>query len=98
MEEVTELHFSPPSRKARGFMRRMRILVKFSEKSRKNEISPSDMDEMVDFLAQYVSNPGLSHDEKVELVWDCSQEQFDTLMELVQEGSEEEPDTDTAKN
>lgn len=98
MEETFELHFSPPSRKAPGFMRRLRVLVKFAQKSANNDVSAEDIDEMAKFLAQYVTNEGLTFEEKVDLIWDINQEQFDLLMSMVQAGSDVEDESEDSKN
>lgn len=85
---MNELQFSPPSRNSKGFLRRMRMLLSFSAASAAGEATPEQLEDMVKFLAQYVVNEGYTEEQKIDAVWDLSEEQFSQLMSLVQMGQE----------
>lgn len=98
MEEIetVELEFQPPSRKAKGFLRRMKKAMRLQALSKSEDMTPENVDDMVNFLVDYVVNEfdGMSKEETVEarkeILWDLNQDQFNQLMTLVAQGADEE--------
>lgn len=87
MSDISEIRFSPPSRNSRGFLRRMSMMLKFAAASQAGEATPEQLEEMVKFLAQYISND-IPFEDKVDIIWELSEEEFNQLMSLVQAGQE----------
>lgn len=85
---MKELQFSPPSRNSKGFLRRMRMLLSFASASSDGTATPEQLEDMVKFLAGYVVNEDMTEQDKIDAVWELSEEQFSQLMQLVQMGQD----------
>jgi hypothetical protein len=92
MTEKTELHFEVPGRDAPGFLRRSRKALEFSQSLSENP-APEDLDKMVEFLVQYVTKPE-KHEDKLDALWDASQEDFEMLLSAITGDVETENPTD----
>ena len=84
-----QLEFSPPSRQSKNYLRRMAKLLNFQRAVQEERLDESILTDMVEFLASYVTND-IPQEQKVEIVWGLSQDKFDLLMQLVQQGAEAE--------
>jgi hypothetical protein len=79
---MPELVFNPPDAQAPGFLRRQKKSLVFIKAFDVEQPTPDMIDEMVDFLVDYVTEPA-DRNEAKELLWDASQEQIMALMQAV---------------
>jgi len=89
---MTDLVFTPPDEQAPGFLRRQKKALVFVKAFSVDNPTPEMVDEMVEFLVDYVTEPA-DRDEACELLWDASQAQIMELMQAVG-GSSEGEDTE----
>ena len=79
---MVDLVFNPPDEKAPGFLRRQRKALTFVKAFNVDNPTPEMIDDMVEFLLDYVTEPA-DRDEARDLLWDASQEQIMSLMQAV---------------
>ena len=79
---TTRLVFNPPGPEAPGYLRRMRQALVFTANISSGKPSPELLDEMVAFLAQYVTEPE-KQEEKIEALWMASESEFLMLLRAV---------------
>ena len=84
-----KLVFDPPGADAPGYLKRQRKALELYEGSQKNP-SPAVTDALVDFLAQYVSEPK-DHEERKDALYEASENQITELIEAIVGGGEENP-------
>ncbi|HUV82902.1 MAG TPA: hypothetical protein VMW53_07505 [archaeon] len=88
-----KLVFEIPSAQTPGYLRRAKIGLEFKAKMRQG-VSPATIDDMVAFLADFVTEPK-NRDEAIEALFDASEEQFTELIDLITgEGQTENPTAD----
>lgn len=75
-----------PDKNTPGFARRMYRAAKFSD-SMKAGITPPLIEEMVDFLAEYIEGDKA---QAKEYLWDCSELQFNEMIAAVSGGGGEQ--------
>ena len=80
-----KLRFEAPTADTPGFLRRTRSAMAFSEKINAGSLSPDLVDEMVDFLAQFITEPEDKEQAK-EALLDASQAQFTDMLNAVMGG------------
>ena len=78
---MSELVFTPPDRTTPGYWRRIRSALVFQQALTDNP-TPESIDDMVDFLVDYVTKPKDRKRAK-ELIWDASQEDFEMMLGAV---------------
>lgn len=78
MNEKPQIIFTPPSRSTPGYLRRTRQALAFNRAFQSGEMTPELLDNMVEFLLDYVTKP--DRDEARELLFDASEEQFDAML------------------
>ena len=88
---MVDLVFSPPDEHAPGFLRRQKKALTFIKAFNVEDPTPDMIDDMVEFLADYVTEP-TDRDEAIDLLWDASQDQIMTLMRAIGGSDKEEGD------
>lgn len=88
---MTVLKFEIPGPDAPGFLRRQRQALEFSQKLTGNP-SPETLDSMVEFLAQFVTEPE-EHDAKIDALWEASENQFMQLLNALRGETDDENPT-----
>ncbi|MBU2249249.1 MAG: hypothetical protein KKD77_21050 [Gammaproteobacteria bacterium] len=86
---MTTLVFEAPGPDSPGYLRRSRQALEF-QRSLSDNPTPETLDRMVEFLAQYVSEPA-DHDAKIEALWMASKAQFNDLLTAISAGEGENP-------
>ena len=79
---MVDLVFNPPDEHAPGFLKRQKKALVFIKAFNVDNPTPDMIDDMVEFLLDYVTEP-TDRDEARDLLWDASQEQIMTLMQAV---------------
>lgn len=85
---MQQIVFEPPDEDAPGFLRRMKQALRFQQLMRDGGYTPDDVDQIVDFLLDYVTQP-TDRKEARALVWDASQKQFFDMLAAM--GGESSP-------
>lgn len=80
---MTSIEFKVPGKSEPGYLRRAKRALQFSQSN--GITTPENIDELVNFLADYVSKP-IEHAEKVEALYDASEEQFMQMLEALSGG------------
>lgn len=88
-ERTITLEFEVPDRHEPGFLRRQRRAMEFASKFNEDRIDPEALDDMVEFLADFVTVPEVREDA-IEALWDASQEQFEAMLDAIS-GANERP-------
>lgn len=78
---MAELVFTPPDENTPGYLRRQKQALEFMQ-SLQGDPTPKTIDNMVEFLVQFVTEPK-DKDEARNALWDASQAQFDALLKSV---------------
>ncbi len=87
--------FQPPSKDSPGYLKRMRQAVKFGTSLKNGDATPEILDDMVKWLASYVSEP--QGEAAIDALWEMTEEQFLQLIEVIKGGSGNElPPTNAA--
>lgn len=81
-----KITFTKPSPEAPGYMKRMKRAVYFGSILSSGKATPEIIDELVDFLVDYVVEPA-NREEAKEALWDISEQQFLSLIDVVKGGS-----------
>lgn len=73
-----------PGKDEPGYLKRMREALRFSEMMREasDKPSPAIIDQMVEFLAQFVEEPK-GRDKAKEALWEISETQFLEIFEAI---------------
>ena len=79
---MVDLVFNPPDAQAPGFLKRQKKALKFMRAFNVDNPTPEMIDQMVEFLLDYVTEP-VERDEARDLLWDASQDQIMTLMRAI---------------
>lgn len=90
---MVDLVFNPPDAQAPGFLKRQKKALQFMRAFNVDNPTPEMIDQMVEFLLDYVSEP-IERDEARDLLWDASQDQIMTLMRAVGGGESDENPTE----
>jgi len=77
-----------PDKETPGFFRRLAKATKFQEQIKSEGVSSELVNSMVDFLADYVEAE--SKETAKELLWDCTENQFNELMVAISGGGKAE--------
>ena len=72
--------FQPPSKTAPGFLKRQKEAVEFGNALTSGSITPALLDDLVAWLAKYVTEPA-DKEEAIAALWDASEEQFIELVD-----------------
>jgi hypothetical protein len=86
METTIKIAIKVPDKNTPGFARRMYRAAKFGE-SMKAGVTPSLIEEMVDFLSEYIEG---DRAQAKEYLWDCTELQFNQMIGAVSGGSTEQ--------
>lgn len=86
---MQQIIFDPPDENAPGFLKRLKQALRFQQLMRQGGYTPEDVDGMVDFLLDYVTQPA-DREEARALLWDASQRDFMAMLEAL--GGESAPD------
>lgn len=89
---MSVLRFDIPGPDAPGFLKRQRRVLEFQQKM-ENDLRPETLDAMVEFLADFVTEPE-DPEAKREALWDATQEQFMQLLQALSGEYEEENPTE----
>jgi hypothetical protein len=82
MSETVRLVFAPPGPDTPGYLRRAHRALKFSARLTGGNPSPETVEEMVEFLTEFVVEPS-DPDEKREALWMATENEFKTLLASV---------------
>ena len=88
-EEIIKLHFVIPGKDAPGFLLRQRQALEFSRKIQENSTSPEVLDELVDYLMQFITEPE-DEKSKKDALWMASENEFMKLLSALMGGNETE--------
>jgi len=83
---MTDLKFDVPDSKTPGYLKRAKDALEFQEKM-KDGLTPNSIDEMVEWLAQFVSEPE-DEQEKRDALWMASEDQYKELLSAITGGDE----------
>jgi len=86
---MTDLVFNLPGKDDPGFLRRQREAIKFGRLLQEKP-DEETLDQMVDFLAQFVEEPK-DREKAKEALWDASESQFMQLLRSLGGESDENP-------
>lgn len=89
-EQTITLEFEVPGRQDPGFLIRQRRAMEFASKFNEESRDPTVLDEMVDFLADFVTVPA-EREQAIDALWNASQEQFEGMLEALT-GANDRPD------
>lgn len=76
------IKFQAPDSTTPGFLKRMKRALSFSEQIQSGKLSASLVDDLVDFLVGFVTEPKDKNKAK-EMLMDASQEQFEGMLAAV---------------
>ena len=85
---MIKIVFSAPSKDKPGYLKRMKKAVEFGNVLSSGLVTPELLDDLVPFLAGYVTQPA-SKEEAIDALWDATEEQFMQLLDVVKGGSGE---------
>jgi len=86
---MTDLVFNLPGKDDPGFLRRQREAIKFGRLLQEKP-DEETLDQMVDFLVQFVEEPK-DREKAKEALWDASESQFMQLLRSLGGESDENP-------
>jgi len=86
---MSEIKFDVPGPDAPGFLRRQRKVLEFQQ-SLSGTPTPDMLDALVDFLADFITDPP-KREDAVNALWDATQEQFELLLKTLGGQDEENP-------
>jgi len=94
---MTQLVIRIPDSKSPGFPRRLRKAAEFQRRTKvEGGFTPELIDEIITFLAEYVEGDNIA--EQVELMWDCSEDQFYEMLSAIGGGGKEVPPPSAQQN
>lgn len=67
-----------PDRNTPGFPRRLKRAAQFQAQVKADGFTPDLVEQVVNFLADYIE--GDNHEQQVELMWDCTEDQFNEML------------------
>jgi hypothetical protein len=77
-----ELEFSIPTKDTPGYLRRQKKALEFSKAFSESKVTPEVLDDLVNFLSDFVSKPTDKNEVK-ELLWDASESQLIQLIDSI---------------
>lgn len=86
--------FEPPDKDSPGFLKRMKRAISFQDAIKNNQLSEAVVDNMIDFLADFIKEPADKEEAKAYLL-DASQAQFEDMLKAL---NNTEQENDTKKN
>lgn len=89
---MSKLVFELPNAQTPGYLRRVKKGMELADRMQDKKASPSSIDDMVEFLLPYITEPK-DREEARDTLLDASQEQFMVLVKAVSGESEEENPT-----
>ena len=97
---MKKLNFEKPTPQTPGHLKRVKKGLEFRAKMKDRDVNdPTWLDDMVDFLADYVTEPE-DRNEAKEALWDVTEEQYGDMIDAItgkqEEEGEEEKENPTA--
>lgn len=92
---MPKMEFKAPSKDSPGYLRRMRKAVQFGNALSSGSASPELLDDLVQFLADYVTEPK-DRKQAIDMLWDATEQQFMQLIDVVKGGTGEIDPTNAA--
>ena len=86
---MTRLVFDVPDDNTPGYLLRARRALEF-QAALKKEQTPETLTAMVEFLAEFVSEP-VEQSAKIEALWNASKAEFSALLAAITGGGDENP-------
>ena len=80
--------FNAPAKDKSGYLKRMKKAVTFGNALSGGQATPELLDDLVEFLADYVTEPKI-RSEAIEALWDATEDQFMQLIDVVKGGTGE---------
>ena len=80
-EKVSKLVFESPTSKTPGYLRRAKAGLEFKMKLAQG-ISPAVIDEIVNFLLDYITEP-VNREEAKEMLYDVSEEKYNEMIDAL---------------
>lgn len=85
-----ELIFSPPSKDQPGYLRRFRQVVSFQEAIKSGNFGLKNLDDLIDFLLDFVEEPADREEAKDQLL-NASETQFLGMLNAIGGGDSADP-------
>lgn len=89
------MKFQTPTAETPGFLRRMKKALSFSEQLQSGKLNAPLVDELVDFLSEFITEPADKTEAK-EMLLDASQSQFIDMLGAIM-GAENTVPPETSK-
>lgn len=89
-QQTVSLTFEVPDENAPGYLKRQRRALDFAKRASADDVGPEMMDEMVEFLADFVTEPS-DRKTAIDYLWDASKVKIDELLDAIV-GKGDEPD------
>jgi len=87
---MSKLVFEIPNAQTPGYLRRAKKGLEFKARlATKATADPEAMDDMVDFLVDYVTEPE-DRAEAKETLWDATEEDFNNMLDAITGGGDQE--------
>ena len=80
--------FNAPSKDKPGYLKRMKKAVQFGNALSGGQATPELLDDLVSFLADYVTVPE-KREDAIAALWDANETQFMQLIDVVKGGAGE---------
>lgn len=77
-----KLVFNKPDSNSPGYLRRLKRVLYFQDAIKSKNYGVELVDQMVEFLADYITEPS-DRTQAVEALWGATQDEFDTLLSAV---------------
>lgn len=76
---TVKIVFQPPDKNTPGYLKRQKKALQFQRELGGSDPSPEALDLMVEFLADYVTEPK-GRDKAVAAIWEASESQWNDMM------------------
>lgn len=77
-----EIKIQVPDKTAPGFLKRQRKALEFSKLANSGKLVPEDIDSLVDFLAEFVTEP-VDREEAKAALWEASEQDFSDILNAI---------------
>ena len=84
VDEITTVKFLPPKSHEKGYLKRVRKAMTFSDRLTDKENPPklADLDEFIEFILKWVKEP-VDRQEAFDAVEDLSQDEYNSLLQAL---------------
>lgn len=90
---MSDIRLTPPKKSDPGYLKRLRRVMVFQETMKNPEMMTAQtIDEIVEFLADYVTEPE-DRDEVKSLLWEASEDDFALMFDAISGGADPKNDS-----